>query len=308
MRRTAEFDAFGPWIDEVHTREELPRLYRDAGIDPVAHRLVLKVPRNIERRNATPDMHLYDFLLALGDRSLTVLRRRDDSYDRADLPAAQLIAIEDSISLLDGRLTLYTADGAATVVTYNANDPAPIQRLIRMLRDTYLPPRAAAAPAGPAPAGLDLGNDDIGLVTACLKVLDAEPGLRLISAQRRVVVGSVLGRGAGAFRLLRPVTLHAAVTLADDREIHLLHRRDRLTRGHAKVHSIARTTLRRSGIAGVRVRPHEHFPRVTVVTAGTDDAALDFPVATGAAADALAGLFSPAGPARPGSPGRTSRR
>ena len=28
-----EYDAFGPWIDEVETREDLPRLYREHPID-----------------------------------------------------------------------------------------------------------------------------------------------------------------------------------------------------------------------------------------------------------------------------------
>jgi hypothetical protein len=292
VRRTAEFDAFGPWIDEVRTKPELPRLYRDAGIDPAAHRLVLKIPRAIERRNANPDMHLYDFLIAVGTGSVTVLRRRDDWYDRAHLPIEQIIAIEDSVSILDGRLTVHTADGAATVISYNALDPSPIQRLTRLLRKLYLPPRGNTRTVPASRLPLDLGSEDIGLVTAYRQVLDAEPGMRLISAARREVVGSAFGRTSRAFRLLRPVTLHATVTVADDREIQLLHRRDRLSQGRDKVHSIARTVLPRTGVAGARVRPHETYRHVNVVTICSEDAALDFPVHTGAETDALLALLS----------------
>ena len=39
--RTAEHDAFGPWIDTVRTLDEVPRLYRPHGVDPFAARLVL---------------------------------------------------------------------------------------------------------------------------------------------------------------------------------------------------------------------------------------------------------------------------
>ncbi|GAA2513769.1 hypothetical protein [Winogradskya humida] len=290
MRRTAEFDAFGPWIDEVHTTAELPRLYRDAGIDPAASRLVLKVPRAIERRDANPDMHLYDFLIAVGTSQLTVLRRRDDWYERARLPFAQITAIEDSVSLLDGRLTVHTADGAATLISYNALDPAPITMLTRLLRKLYLPWRAgipAPPVASPPP---DLGGGDMGLVTAYRQVLATEPGMRLISAARRAAVG----RGNRVSRLLRPVTLHASILLADDREIQLLHRRDRLVQGRDKPHSIARTVVPRAGIAGFRVRPHDTHPQVDIVTICSADAALDFPTHAGAETDALLALLSTA--------------
>ena len=47
---TAEYDAFGPWIDEVTTADEVPRLYRDVAIDFAAAHTVLKFPRPIARR------------------------------------------------------------------------------------------------------------------------------------------------------------------------------------------------------------------------------------------------------------------
>ncbi|WP_305790232.1 hypothetical protein [Symbioplanes lichenis] len=284
MRRTAEFDAFGPYIYEVRTVADLPRLYRDAGIDPAAHRLVLKVPRTIERRHADPDMHLYDFLLAVDDTAVTVLRRRDDWYDRAYLPGTQIVAIEDSVALLDGRLILRAASGAATEVTYNAVDPAPMRRMIRLIRELYLPPRTTPpAPREP----VTLGREDVALVTAYELLLDAEPGLRLLGATGREVVGSAFGRQVRGLPLLRPVTLHAAISLADDRELHLLHRRERLTRGGTKVHSIARTVLPRAGITGVRTRPHDAYPAVTIVTLSSEDAALDVPLRAGPATEAL---------------------
>jgi hypothetical protein len=52
---TPEYDAFGPWVDPVRTAEEVPPLYRDHPVDLAGSRLVLKVPRDIARRDATPD-------------------------------------------------------------------------------------------------------------------------------------------------------------------------------------------------------------------------------------------------------------
>ena len=72
---TTEYARFGPWVDEVTTPDDVPRLYRDHPIDLTSTRLVLKVPRNIARRDAHPGMDLYDHLLVLDDARLTVLSR-----------------------------------------------------------------------------------------------------------------------------------------------------------------------------------------------------------------------------------------
>ena len=78
MRRTQEFDEFGPWILEVERPEDVPRLYRGHPLDLGSAELVLKVPRRIWRRDANPDMDLYDYLIVAGGDSMTVLSRRGD--------------------------------------------------------------------------------------------------------------------------------------------------------------------------------------------------------------------------------------
>lgn len=81
---TPEYDAFGPWVDPVRSAEEVPPLYRDHPVDLAASRLVLKVPRDIARRDATPDMDLYDHLLVLEADALTVLSRRGGPRTRSE--------------------------------------------------------------------------------------------------------------------------------------------------------------------------------------------------------------------------------
>lgn len=58
--RVSEYDRFGPWIDEVLDLEDVPRLFRSHPVDFDAARLVLKVPRDIARRDANAAMNLYD--------------------------------------------------------------------------------------------------------------------------------------------------------------------------------------------------------------------------------------------------------
>src|SRR5664279_379583 len=73
--QVAEYDRFGPWIDEVIVPEDLPRLFRSYPIDLSAARMVLKVPRSIARRDATAGMDLYDHVVILDRESLTLLSR-----------------------------------------------------------------------------------------------------------------------------------------------------------------------------------------------------------------------------------------
>ena len=72
--RTAEYDAFGPWILKVATFDDVPPLFR-AAANLDGAKLALKIPRQIERRNANPRMNLYDQLLIVRDHGMDVLTR-----------------------------------------------------------------------------------------------------------------------------------------------------------------------------------------------------------------------------------------
>ncbi|HWS37966.1 MAG TPA: hypothetical protein VN408_35190 [Actinoplanes sp.] len=281
---TTEFDAFGPWIDEVRTTGDLPRLYRDAGVDPAVHRLVLKVPRDIERRNADPAMHLYDYLLALDEEYLTVLHRRGDTYDTSRVPLDRVAAIEDSVRLLNGRLVIHTVDGAATEVAYNGSANAPIRKLITAIRKWYLPetPPADDVPAPPLPR---LGRADTGLLTDWRHLMRQEPGLRLFTVAEQLTVTPSRG-WERLYRKVWPLTLHASISVTDDREIQVLHRRDWFTPGGDEL-SLARTVLPRDRITEITVRDHLRYEGVHVLTVRSGATVLEFPMAAGPATEAL---------------------
>lgn len=59
----SEYDAFGPWIYEVDGEHPLPRLFAPYVRERVDALMLLKILRDIERRRATPDMELYDYVV-----------------------------------------------------------------------------------------------------------------------------------------------------------------------------------------------------------------------------------------------------
>lgn len=285
---TPEFNRFGPWIDEVRTVDELPRLYREAGIDPAAYRRVLKVPRDIEGRNTHPTMHLYDYLLAVNEETFTVLARRDEAYYTVHVPLDRISAIVDSVRLLNGRLTVHTVDGPVVTVVYNASASAPIRELMLLLRRWYLPeslPVAAEPPRGPAPT-LDIA--DTGLLTDYERLIAEEPGMRLVNIAGRQVVNP-LNRPDRLRGSHWPTTLHASITVADHREVQIIHRRDWFT-GNGDKLSLARSVLPKARITDIRVTPHQRYANVHVLTIQAGATRLEFPLAAGPLVEAsLAG-------------------
>ncbi|SFF87414.1 hypothetical protein SAMN05421541_12733 [Actinoplanes philippinensis] len=281
---TPEFDRFGPWIDEVRTFDEMPRLYRRAGLDPSAYRLVLKVPRDIERRNAHPGMHLYDYLIAVDEETLTVLTRRDDGYDTHRVAHDRIAAIADSVRLLSGLLTVHTVDGQRLTVRYNASANGPVRELMTLLRRWYLP---AGVPGDDEPYRVDpvLSRADTGLLTDYHRMITQEPGMRVINvAERRVVTPhSPLGRLRDR---VWPTVLHASIVVADDREIQIIHRRDWFT-GAGDDLSLARTVLARSRITGIQVRAHDRYRDVQILTIQAGGTHLEFFLAGGSLVESI---------------------
>jgi hypothetical protein len=266
---TAEYDAFGPWIDEVRTVDDVPRLYRDHPLDPATARLVLKFPRDISRRDATPAMHLYDHLAIVDDDRLTILSRDADGYSAVRVAHRDVAAIVDRVNLLDARLDIHTTGGDVVALAYNGSSSDTVRGLVDLLR-SLAPSRGVDPMADVAtiatPALDDLGRKDAMFVTSHRELLAREPGLRLLAAHGRVRIarsGGVVSRLADA---VLPVALHGAVVAAAAGELQVLSRWDWLVRGGTPVLSRGRTIVRLDAVTGVSSAEHPRHPAVTVVT------------------------------------------
>lgn len=289
VKRTAEFDAFGPWLVQVQAPEGLPRLYRDHPLDFGSARMVLKVPRNIQRRDANPDMHLYDYLLVAGGSGVTVLSRRGDVYDTAELPYERIAAVRTSVSMLDGLLRVYDVagegpDGVGLEVPYNGVSDDLIRKLARIMRSQALasvPGGAEPRPLGAEPLSLgldDLGRSDIALVTAQREFTAAE-GMVPCATHLRTPVRRGSGAMRGFFDVLRPVTLHAGILATSPGEVHLVHRRPWVTTGRKPVHSVAHTVVIVPRVEQVEVidSPRYQGVRLARIISGRSVVVMPFP-------------------------------
>ncbi|CAI9415167.1 hypothetical protein [Nocardioides sp. T2.26MG-1] len=294
---TREYDLFGPWVDEVRSEDDVPRLYRPHGLDLGAARLVLKVPRSIARRDAHAGMDLYDHLVALEPEHLTVLSRpaTGGGYDVRRVAYADVVAIEDVVTLLDARVLVHTREGDVVTLTYNGADRANPGRLVEELRLLAVRPPVAreagdALEPGRAPGMLEptaLGLDDIGVVNAHRAVAASRPELRVVASHgRRVVRPGGDGLEGAARRVahaLRPMTLHAAVVAADEDTVEVFGRIG-LARGRSPVHTLSRVLVTRRALDGVEDEAHPAYPDVALVSLVAGLARVVVPVPTGSPA------------------------
>lgn len=292
MERTEEFDAFGPWVLPVSEAEEVPRLFRPHAGDPRTAEVMLKVPRKISRRDANPAMDLYDHLLLVRDGTLVLLSRAPGERGGvrlSSLAAHELLAIEESVNLLDGRLLMYALEGPALRVAFNGASRDTVREFVDVVRGHWTQGSSPGEPEPephPIPLGLrDLGPD-VALVTEYRALVAAEPAMRLLGAHPRQVVvpASTDSRGllTRVVHRLRPMNLQGAVVCSDGREIVVLHRRPWWVRGLRPVHSVARTVIpvARAGVPAFV--DHELYLGVRVVRIG---GVLELPVPMGSAGE-----------------------
>lgn len=302
---TSEFDLFGPWIDEIVSPDQVPPLYRGHRLDLDAAELVLKFPRNIARRDATPDMDLYDHLVVVNASTLTVLSRRTGGPHRAgfDTVEAQLdevVAVRDSVSLLDGHLTVLTRFGTTVAISYNGSSRENVRRLVDLLRAKVAHAEPSATGAALLRAGrescdpvaaLDLPRADLSLVSNVRDAVRHVPCLALWVGHGRV---EVRRRASGLARLVHavgqsisPATLHGAVLAGDDLTLEVFGRHRWIVRGRAPVMSASRLVVPLSALRTVEVAPDPRHADVVVATLGLGAASVQLVVPEGSQAHQL---------------------
>ncbi len=134
IKQTFEFNSFGPWVFEISGAHKLPPLFSNyAHLLNQAH-LFLKFPRNIERRKATPNMHLYDTVLGIFSDYILILKRELNKVRESRININDIEYFIRKEFLLNGTIIIKSAKKAITV-NYNTVSSDIIDRLIKLIRD-----------------------------------------------------------------------------------------------------------------------------------------------------------------------------
>lgn len=133
----SEYDAFGPWIYEIDEDHPVPRLFVPHIPTDEPALMLFKIPRHIERRVATPDMDLYDYMVGAYSNHICILKRDEQNVIKTTVPYSEIECVSLKRHFLEGVLTLYLKKDTVTV-PFNAVSMDMIKRFTSHIRSKNL--------------------------------------------------------------------------------------------------------------------------------------------------------------------------
>lgn len=127
-----EYRQFGPYMHEIGTESDIPRLFCGYYHQDEVPVMMFKIPRRIDKRDARPGMDLYDYLIGAYGDHLQLLKRVGRNVAEKCVYYSDIIAVRDVHMLLKGQLILYTPSGPSMIV-YNTISREIIAKLIRVI-------------------------------------------------------------------------------------------------------------------------------------------------------------------------------
>lgn len=285
---TPEYDAFGPWILPVSSHDQVPPVFRTHPIDFTRAHDVLKVPREIARRDASPRSHLYDSLLVLDHDGIEVLTREGHRFSVRRISRRDVAAVDSGTALLAGWFSVRGTDGSSIDVSFNGSS-LPV---ITDLADRLLGWVADDLDGLPVQEHLDqdaLGYHDVGLVNG-YDSLPPEPRRRVTAAfAERMPVA----HRPRLHRLMRgDAHLSGAVMGTDHQHAVVLARSEWVRHTRKPDLSLRRLVIPTDRITDLSAEPHPYLDGVTDLTVHCDRARIPLSVPTDHA-DAVASTFAP---------------
>lgn len=218
---TREYDRFGPWVTVISEADPVPPLFQPHAPDVDRALMSIKIPRRIERREANPDMDLYDYLISLYDEEIVVLKRDGKSVTKRTSRYDELRIVHYIENLLDGRLRM-ALPGGELDIPFNSVSSDVMQQFCARIRDKYTH-RERRDP------GLAVNPDVGGSLSFYFRgylggLRSSSPAFSLCASQAEMPVGKteVQGLRRLLFRILMR-RLTESLHLTDGRELVIVH-------------------------------------------------------------------------------------
>ena len=128
----AEYNAFGPWAYEITDTHPMPRLFTPFFTADDGALLKIKIPREVERRNAAPGMDLYDYVIALYEDSLLILKREGGQVKKFQIASGDFRGVRIYENMLKGGYTVFAANGTVAF-PFNAVSIDLFQKLTNLI-------------------------------------------------------------------------------------------------------------------------------------------------------------------------------
>lgn len=213
----AEYNSFGPWAYEINENYPLPRLFAPYFTDDDGAVMKIKIPRDIERRDAEPGMDLYDYVIALYEDEFRVLERQDNKVKEHSIPLKDFKGIRIYENLLRGGYTIYSAERAMSF-PFNAVSVDLFQKLTNLVLEKMLSQKAAGQTIDISSLPVTDTAPEAQFMKNMLHDVQMKvPGIRLGAVQKSVEVSRKESRRDEIQRLLWKKTNPEALHLFTDK-------------------------------------------------------------------------------------------
>jgi len=186
MKRSFEYDAFGPWIYRIEGPHTMPPLFEPYEKETEGAIMRFKVPREIERRDADPSMNLYDRVVCIFAGEIVLLERavkgRAESAVLTRLPLKKITCIRRTNCLLSGLLSLIIPEGTVDI-PFNAVSEEIVGDAVRLIREN-MPSRITESGLPPLP--YDRKNMELPYLNMAMKTEKEDSSLNLIASQKSI--------------------------------------------------------------------------------------------------------------------------
>lgn len=278
----SEYDAFGPWIYEISEEHPLPALFAPHYPQSPEPIMSFKIPRDIERRRATPDMELYDYVIAAYEHHILILKREGKAVSSTTVAYEAIEGIRLFRKFLLGLCTLYLS-GRALTVTFNTTSMQLMQRFVRLIRSNYQAREQARAKSkvrvGPAfeqeiPDALFINlQNDLRDAGECFQTGAFQPAAHLLPRQPSLT--------QRLFRLLKPQLLPSALHLFNDDELLLIVQENAEKDAQESEYGYDFTYIPLHKLQNVYLEDDERYQDVTTCTLKLENNRLPFSFSSG---------------------------
>lgn len=216
----SEYDAFGPWIYEISEEHPAPELFKPY-IPEEPCLMCFKIPRDIERRRATPDMDLYDYVVGAYEEYICILKRIEHTVEKSIVRYRDVEGICLFRKFLRGTCTLCLKNGEA-VLPFNVVSIATMTAFVGLVRQRYMTESERPVP-GCQP--LDSSIPEMLFVNLTRELKESGEKFQTVAYQPEMPV--LFKKETFSERIAhirRPQRIPAALHLISDRELLIIQR------------------------------------------------------------------------------------
>lgn len=134
--RDPEYDRFGPWILEISESDPLPPIFLPFFTREEDPLYCVKIPRPMDRRDLSPGMNMYDYVVALYEADLLILERDGEDVTTLSFSYSDILVLRHSEDLLSGELHIYTP-GNCYSLPYSTVSVEITDRIVDLIRGRY---------------------------------------------------------------------------------------------------------------------------------------------------------------------------